>query len=138
VAEDYTLAVLLTIGAAALLIAAILRGRPGAAVYGSSFLVAVTGFALAMTNTPELPMILYNAYVLLLGIFTLAVGLRSGRLSVVNGGMFLLVALILMRFFDSDVGFAARGVAFIVLGLGFIGTNIALWRRGARHTGEVA
>ncbi|MDX9972303.1 MAG: DUF2157 domain-containing protein [FCB group bacterium] len=138
VLEDYILAIALPLVAAALLLRLALRGRPGAFLYGSSFIVAAAGYALASEAGAELPLTLYNLYVLVLGVGTLAVGIRSGRLAVVNGGMFMIAALIVLRFFDSDIDFIVRGVAFIVLGLCFIGTNIALWRRGQRNHGEAA
>ena len=41
----------------------------------------------------------------------------------------ILSALVLCRFFDSDLGFVLRGVVFIALGAGFLFTNFALLRR---------
>ena len=43
--------------------------------------------------------------------------------------MLLLTALIVMRFFDTDVGFLIRGLAFIAAGVGFLVVNIILLKR---------
>jgi hypothetical protein len=57
---------------------------------------------------------------------------RSHGLGVMNAGMTILSALILCRFFDADIGFVARGVAFIVIGAGFLLANLMMLRkRGA-------
>jgi len=79
-------------------------------------------------------MILFNVYLAVLGVGTLVTGLRGRRLGVVNAGMFVLAALILCRFFDSDLGFLLRGVAFILIGVGFLATNLVLLRwKGESH-----
>ena len=57
------------------------------------------------------------------------VGLRSERLSIVNIGMGILALLIITRFFDSELSFVARGLAFIAVGCAFLITNIVLTRR---------
>jgi len=41
----------------------------------------------------------------------------------------MLAALIILRFFDSDLGFVVRGLAFITVGIGFLVTNVVLIRR---------
>jgi hypothetical protein len=56
-------------------------------------------------------------------------GVRDRRLSVVNGGMLVLAALIICRFFDSDLGFVVKGLAFIAVGVGFLVTNLLLVKR---------
>jgi dipeptide/tripeptide permease len=60
---------------------------------------------------------------------TLWRGLREDRLGLVNGGMLMLAGLIITRFFDSDLGFVVRGLAFIVVGVGFLAANMVLIRR---------
>ena len=56
---------------------------------------------------------------------------RSGetRIGTVNAGMIILGALIVARFFDVDMGFVVRGIAFILLGIGFLATNLILMKR---------
>jgi hypothetical protein len=43
--------------------------------------------------------------------------------------MLMLAGLIVTRFFDSDLGFVVRGLAFIGVGIGFLATNVVLIRR---------
>ncbi len=42
--------------------------------------------------------------------------------------MLMLAALIITRFFDSDLGFVVRGLAFIGVGIGFLAANVVLIR----------
>jgi uncharacterized membrane protein len=79
-----------------------------------------------------------NVLLAVLSIWFIAVGVRNLNIKVVNYGMLLLIFLIAMRFFDSGLGLMERGVAFIVIGLGFILANLLLYRKRkmARHEKE--
>ncbi len=70
-----------------------------------------------------------NVYVFYLSIRTMVIGIRNGRLGVVNLGMLLLVMLLVARFFDVDMSFVVRGVIFIIIGCGFLVTNVMLMKR---------
>jgi uncharacterized membrane protein len=130
---DYVLAALLTTAAAGLLAGAARRSEPLGLLFGALPAAAMAGYGLTVFGEAEMPaMLLFNAYVLVLGAGTLAVGVRTERLGTVNGGLLILGALLVMRFFDQELGFVARGVAFIVVGAGFLGVNLLLakrWRR---------
>jgi len=75
--------------------------------------------------------VMFNAYVFGAGVAVLVAGLRRQALGTVNAGMAVLAAWVLCRFFDSDMSFVVRGLVFIALGIGFLGTNLLLVRR--RH-----
>jgi len=97
-------------------------------------LVAFVGYAIVETGgAPMIAAVLFDVYLFALGLGTLMAGVRERRLGVVNGGMLVLAALILARFFDSDLGFVVRGVAFIVMGGLFLTTNLVLmkWKGAA-------
>jgi len=90
--------------------------------------LAVIGWAAALSEAEVLGAVLFNLYLFALGIGTLVIGLRERRLGVVNAGLAVLAVVILCRFFDSDLGFVVRGVAFIAIGIGFLVTNLMLVR----------
>jgi hypothetical protein len=96
--------------------------------------LALIGWACAMKDAEVVSKILFNLYLFVLGIGTLVIGLRGRRLGVVNAGMFVLSAVILCRFFDEELGFLLRGIAFIVIGIGFLATNLVLlrWKGGTK------
>ncbi|MDR1192542.1 MAG: DUF2157 domain-containing protein [Verrucomicrobiales bacterium] len=81
--------------------------------------VSVSVFGLPHVHAP----LLMNAYVLALGVFTLVRGARRDSLLSMNEGVILLVALMVSRFFNEDYDFVARGVAFVMVGAGFLGMN---------------
>ena len=87
------------------------------------------GLVLTRFEHPFAAMLLLNAYLFALGLGTLVGELGAQSLGMVNGGMLILAALILSRFFDADLGFLARGVAFIALGAGFLAVNVVMMRR---------
>lgn len=92
--------------------------------------LVIVGWVASMYDAVEmLRSALFTLYLFVLGIGTLVVGFRGQRLGAVNAGLAVLAAVVLCRFFDSDLSFLVRGVAFIVIGVGFLATNLALSRR---------
>jgi len=80
-------------------------------------------------------LILMNCYAAVLALGTIVRGFRHNRLGTLNAGMLIAAALIVARFFDSDISFVVRGVAFIVTGAGFLAAN---WYLIKRRKGAVA
>jgi uncharacterized membrane protein len=74
-------------------------------------------------------LLIFNVYLFVLSVRHITLGIRSSNLSVVNKGMFMLAVLIIARFFDSDIGFVMKGLAFIIVGIGFLAVNLKLARR---------
>jgi len=99
-----------------------------------AFLSSAGWIIAAMYDAVMISAVLFNVYLAAFGIGTLVVGLRARRLGTVNAGMAVLAAVILCRFFDSDLSFIVRGVAFIVVGIGFLSTNLMLlrWKQEGR------
>jgi uncharacterized membrane protein len=96
---------------------------------GAMPVFAVLGQALAVHEMEVAAAVLFNVYVLVVAVTLIANGVKVQRLGIINAGMLLLSALILCRFFDADLGFVARGIAFILIGTGFLVTNLVLLRR---------
>jgi uncharacterized membrane protein len=96
---------------------------------GGVALLALVAWFAATNHTGAINAVLFNLYLLILGTGTLAIGFRCRRLGAVNAGMAVLSATILCRFFDSDLSFVVRGMAFILIGSGFLMTNLMLLRR---------
>mgnify|MGYP003650864159 CR=1 FL=1 len=93
-------------------------------------LLALLGYCIAsIENQAYIPSLFFNIYLFLLGIVVLTKGVKSERLMIANGGMGILALLFTARFFDGDMSILFRGVAFILIGLLFLGTNLWLARR---------
>jgi len=95
--------------------------------------VALVAWGIAKrTGNPLVPSLLLNFFLLALGVFTLLRGIRAGRFLEANLGMLVVAILAIARFFDSDLEFTVRGIAFIAIGLGFLATNLVIFKRKAR------
>ncbi len=84
---------------------------------------------LVSARSPVLALLIFNAYLLVLSISHIRLGIRNANLGLTNIGMLMLAVLIIARFFDSDIGFVAKGLVFIILGIGFLTVNLQLSRR---------
>lgn len=126
---QFAAAAVFPVAALALWVRSWTRRAWGEVMIGAVPALAVIGWAAALRDANGIGMILFNLYLFGLGIGTLVLGLRARRLGTVNAGMVVLAAVILCRFFDSDWGFLVRGVAFILIGVGFLATNLVLLKR---------
>ena len=124
----YVLLVGLPLLAVGLLLVCLRRGRRALILYGLAPLFAFACYFLSwLGNLPS--MLLGNAYFFALAGVTLWAGIRRERLGLLNLGLLMLAALIAARFFDSSLGFTARAITFILIGLGFLGANLFVLRR---------
>jgi hypothetical protein len=71
-------------------------------------------------------MLAFNTYGVGLGLLVCRDGLQRGRVGTMNFGLLLISAVLVARFFDVDWSFVVRGVAFVILGLTFLGVNLRL------------
>ena len=127
---DYSLAALLPAAAVVLLVGSVRRGKAHALFIGALPILAVLGYALAAQPRGESAAIaLFNLYVFAVGLGLLVQGFRARRSGTVNLGLGVVFALILLRFFDEDLGFVFRGVVFVLLGLAFLVVNLVLARK---------
>jgi hypothetical protein len=81
------------------------------------------------SDTDTLNALVFNGFMLFLGVMYIVLGCRNTKLRQLNGGMAALSLLLVTRFFDSDFGFMARGIVFIVLGACFLTVNLVMARR---------
>lgn len=72
---------------------------------------------------------LFNVFVLLIGALLIVQSFHSCRASWGNTGVLFICLLILLRFFDSGMGFLGRGVACLALGAVFLLANRAISRQ---------
>ena len=75
------------------------------------------------------PRLAANVYLFAWGLAYLWSGVRYSRMGLVNLGMLITLALIAFRFFDTEWSYLVKGLAFVGLGLAFLGGNWALSKR---------
>ncbi len=92
------------------------------------FVLYIIIFVIGQSNS-IIPAILINALVLLLGVFTIRLGAKSDHLGVLNYGLLTITALIVCRFFDSEMSFVVRGLLFVLVGVGFFVTNYLMLKK---------
>ena len=102
-------------------------------LFGAVPLLAMLGYILVSGYglPPLVPVIIFNLLFLSLGVVTAVKGIGDAESATANGGMILIAAIVMARFFDSGFGILARGVVFILLGIGFLAANMVIWRRKA-------
>lgn len=77
--------------------------------------------------------ILTNVIVLSIGIITIAQGTQKRQLGILNYGLLIITALVICRFFDTDLSFILRGILFIGVGFGFFIANYRFLKTKQRH-----
>ena len=128
-------------GAVVLAVWTFMRRRPQFSVLAAAFpVVAAVGLCLTAlcpgreldsyhTSCNSTAAILFDVYALALGIELIARGLRAESAARTNFGLLVIAALGIARFFDSDLSFVTRAIGFIVIGVGFILTNVVLFKK---------
>jgi uncharacterized membrane protein len=103
-------------------------------LFGAIPIVSIIGYLIVASGaSTDLALVIFNLFLFACGLVVTINGIQSGHLGTVNAGMIILAALIVARFFDSELGFVIRGLAFILVGIGFLLTNWILIRRGNKQ-----
>ena len=112
------------------------KGREGFHPMKIVFVLFMIIFAVGFSSSAA-AVVLINLLVLLLGIFTIRLGAKEDHLGVLNYGLLTITALIVCRFFDSDMSFIVRGLLFVIVGVGFFVTNyLMLKKRKSNEAGH--
>jgi uncharacterized membrane protein len=80
-------------------------------------------------KSANIGLVLINIIVLPIGVFTIVRGSKTNSLAILNYGLITISALILCRFFDTDLDFVLRGLIFIILGISFFICNVWMLKR---------
>lgn len=98
-----------------------------------AFAIYIVIFLLGF-GSPALAITLINLLILFIGIYTIWLGTKADHLGVLNYGLLTITALIICRFFDSQMSFVVRGLLFVLVGAGFFVANYLLLKK--RKTAE--
>lgn len=96
------------------------------------FILFIATFILGLSS--PIAVVFINILVFALGILAIKDGAKQDNLGVLNFGLLVITALVVCRFFDSDLSFVIRGLLFISVGAGFFATNY--WLLKKRKTNE--
>ena len=95
------------------------------------FLIFTISFLIGLKSS--LPIILMNLVVFTIGILTIRKGEQKNHLGILNYGLIIITALVICRFFDTDLSFVLRGLLFISVGAGFFITNYWMLKKRNRN-----
>ncbi|WP_456437916.1 DUF2157 domain-containing protein [Psychroserpens sp.] len=80
-------------------------------------------------NLPVVGTIIVNVLILALGITTIKIGVDKFHFGILNYGLFIITALVVCRFFDTNMSFVIRGLLFVGVGLSFFLTNYIMLKK---------
>lgn len=72
---------------------------------------------------------LINIFVFAIGILTIREGAKQNHLGILNYGLLIISALVISRFFDTNISFVLRGLLFVSVGVGFFLTNLWMLKK---------
>ena len=98
----------------------------------SIFVLFIITFILGLSS--PIAVVLINLYVFAIGILTIRDGAKQEHLGILNFGLLVITALVMCRFFDTDLSFVIRGIMFVSVGAGFVAANY--WMLQKRSTNE--
>lgn len=85
-------------------------------------------------SNPLMAAIIMNLLVLGVAVYIIARGNYLNHLGILNYGLLVITALVICRFFDTNISFVIRGLMFIGVGAGFfIANNRLIQKRKANH-----
>ncbi len=93
----------------------------------SIFILFIIAFIIGLFS--PISVLLINIYVFAIGIVTIIEGVKKDHLGILNYGLLIITALIICRFFDTDLSFVVRGVLFVLVGSGFFTTNYLMFKK---------
>lgn len=92
------------------------------------FIIYAILFVIGLFND-IIPTVIINLLVLALGLTTVKIGIAKYHFGVLNYGLLIITALIICRFFDTDMSFVIRGLLFVCVGVGFFITNYIMLKK---------
>ena len=85
------------------------------------FILFIVTFIIGLFSSVSI--VLINLIVLAIGILTIISGAKKDHLGLLNFGLLIITALVICRFFDTNLSFILRGILFICVGAGFFAAN---------------
>ncbi|WP_341216330.1 DUF2157 domain-containing protein [uncultured Wocania sp.] len=92
------------------------------------FIIFTVIFFVGMSGN-FISILLINLLILALGIIAIKIGADKFHFGILNYGLLIITALIVCRFFDTNMSFVVRGLLFVSVGVGFFFTNYMMLKR---------
>lgn len=95
------------------------------------FLLFILTFLLGLFSPVSI--VLINLFIFMISILTIRKGAKLDHLGILNFGLLIMMALVICKFFDSDVTFVTRGILFLSVGIGFFIANYLMLKKRKKH-----
>lgn len=92
-----------------------------------SFALFIITFIIGLYS--PIAVIIINTHVFAIGILTIRDGSKKDHLGIINYGLLIITALVICRFFDTDLNFIIRGILFVSIGAGFFVVNYLMLKK---------
>lgn len=93
-----------------------------------AFIIFTILFFFGMSNH-IIATIIVNVLILALGVSTIKIGADKFHFGILNYGLLIITALVVCRFFDTDMSYDIRGLLFVLVGIGFFLTNYVMLKK---------
>ncbi|WP_425077364.1 DUF2157 domain-containing protein [Psychroserpens sp. S379A] len=80
-------------------------------------------------NIPLAGTLIVNILILALGLTTIKIGANQMHFGILNYGLCIITALVVCRFFDTNISFIIRGLLFVGVGVGFFLVNYTMLQK---------
>jgi uncharacterized membrane protein len=77
--------------------------------------------------------VMINLLIFILGLNIIKKGADCNHLGILNYGLTIITALVICRFFDTDISFVIRGLLFVMIGGGFFMANYMMLKKRKTH-----
>ncbi|MEY8848060.1 DUF2157 domain-containing protein [Psychroserpens sp. XS_ASV72] len=84
-------------------------------------------------NLPTIGTLIVNVLIFVLGLTTVKIGVDKFHFGILNYGLCIVTALVICRFFDTNISFVVRGLLFVGVGVGFFLTNYIMLQKQKRN-----
>jgi uncharacterized membrane protein len=78
---------------------------------------------------PVVSLVLINLLIISVALWFIFKGIGENHLGLLNAGLLIITALIICRFFDTDIPFVLRGILFLAVGAGFFLGNYMMLQK---------
>ena len=126
--EFYVALVLFSINTALLIYSYSKKWIQGFNLFHFMFIIFTVLFFVGMSND-LIPTIAINISIFVLGLVTIKIGTDQFHFGILNYGLLIITALVVCRFFDTDISFVIRGLLFVSVGVGFFLANYLMLKK---------
>ncbi|MCB0685500.1 MAG: DUF2157 domain-containing protein [Saprospiraceae bacterium] len=85
-------------------------------------------------SSTVISVIIINLLLFILALYTIKRAIQLQHLGLLNYGLVIITALIICRFFDTNISFVLRGLLFVLIGIGFFVANYRMIKRPVHDT----